>query len=730
MKYIAKILFFTAFLFNLAITNAQDELRILPLGNSLTYGYYDGTYPEGNRISYRYRLYTHLMNAGYNFSFKGHISSGYNYLPGSYAKNGGISGVRDDQLASVMENGYYYNPNTGFDVDIVSPRAPYLSVAAHQCDLVLLHIGTNDLSYGDIYSLSEINTILDAIDDYESTYSTEVLVIVAKIISTKHGSGSCTIDPDVTTYNNNLQSIINSRISGGDKIKLIDLQCGAGINYNTQMINDLHPTQEGYDLMGDAWFQAIDEIHNAPVINPITVTPVQEGNSFAPINLNSYVSDDYTSDANITWSLASSPVNLNVIINPDRTLSVSPISTDWSGTEVVTLRATDKGRYIEKLKKSSTVDITFTIDGMNDPPVILSQTKQFNLQEDQTFQIVMNDLEVEDVDNGPGDLTLNLKPGANYTVNGSTIQPAENHTGDLYVNITVSDLEDESSVFQVQAYFSAINDEPVITGSLPVELGMGENIEITKSLLTIFDPDNDPSDITLYVLGGNNYSVIGSTVYPAHGFYGNLYVNLRVMDLEYLSDIYSMEISVIPSNLPPEFTSIPTDTIAEITWPYNYDAKADDPNDDPVNFIGLTIPAFLTFVESTGVLIGIPNEQDKGVYQVSLGASDGTDTTLQNFTIYVAEPGAIRDEQLSARVQLYPNPAQSFIYITYPAELELNEIKLIDLSGRIIYQNDLVPVADKHTIRVDFGSVTSGTYILILTGDEAVITKQVVIQNQ
>ncbi len=602
-----------------------------------------------------------------------------------YAKNGGISGIRDHQLGSVMESGYYYNPNLGYDIDIVYPRAPYLSVPEHQADVILLHIGTNDLAYDDIYSLSEVNTIFDAIDDYEATYNTEVLVIVAKIISTKHSSGSCTANWKVTQYNNSLESIINTRISAGDKIKLIDMQCGAGIDYNTQMTDVLHPTQAGYDLMGVKWFNAIDEIHDAPVISPITVSPIDEGNSFETINLNPYVSDDYTSDANISWSLESIPVNLNVTINPDKTLSVSPKNDDWSGSETITLKATDKGRIIEKLKKSSTVQVTYTVDGSNDPPVIISQTRQFNLQEDQSFQISINDLEVEDIDNNQSDLTLNLLTGVNYQIEGNTIRPTKDFTGNIYVNVTVSDLLSESEEFPVHAYLAPVNDVPEITGSTPVSLDMKESIEITKDLLTIYDPDNTLSELTLYILGGNHYSVIGNTVYPEDSYYGDLSVNMRIMDFEYLSEIYAMPISVIPSNLPPEFTSTPEDTLIEINNQYRYITTAEDPNDDPVTFLGLEIPDFLTFIESSGYLIGTPKLEDKGTYQVLIGAGDGTDTTIQKFSLIVQDPNSVSQTDLFEDVSIYPNPAQSYLYVTHSGLHKLTDIKLIDLSGRVIY---------------------------------------------
>lgn len=704
---------------------SQDELSILPLGNSITYGWYDGTYSEGERISYRYRLYNLLNAAGYNYSYKGHISSGYSYLPVAYSKNGGISGVRDNQLADVMETGRYWDPNISNYVNVSYPNA-YLDVPAHQCDLILLHIGTNDVYNGD-YNASAVNDILDAIDDYETTYSTDVLVIVAKIISTKHVSGSCTMNSGITNYNNSLQSVINTRIAGGDKLILTDMQCDADIDYETDMLNTLHPATSGYNLMGDKWFEVIDGIHDAPVISAINVTPINEGGTFSTINLDLYVSDDYTSDSNIDWTLESEPENLDVTINPDHTVTVTPLDPDWYGTEVVTFIATDKGRYIEKLHKSSTRDVTFTVNNINDPPVILSQLTTFNLQEDSSFDLELSDLEVEDPDNEYTDLNLNILPGDNYTVEGSTVSPDENYEGTMNVNVTVSDLEDESNAFLVSVYFSPINDAPVITGSLPIDpLDISEPYEITMDDLIVDDPDNDIEDLTLYVLGGSNYTVESHVITPYSGYYGDLSVNVRVRDFEKLSNVYGIPITVEPSNLPPEFITQMNDTLVYPNIQFLLETLAEDPNDDPISYFAASVPDFLDFVESVGILMGIPGTDDSGSYQISIGATDGLEASYLEFTLTVNGPNAINTEILSDNINIYPNPAWSTVNIAFEEPIDIDRVSIVDMSGRRVFTQK-IDQNNGDSITLDVSGVAQGSYMLFLESENAVVHSKLVI---
>ncbi|SVB02936.1 uncharacterized protein METZ01_LOCUS155790, partial [marine metagenome] len=66
------------------------------------------------------------------------------------------------------------------------------------------------------------------------------------------------------------------------------------------------------------------------------------------------------------------------------------------------------------------------------------------------------------------------------------------------------------------------------------------------------------------------------------------------------------------------------------------DADDGDPNSNTVTLTGTTVPSWLTFTASTGVLAGTPGDSDIGANSVVITASDGTDSTTQSFTITVS----------------------------------------------------------------------------------------------
>ena len=124
-------------------------------------------------------------------------------------------------------------------------------------DIVLLHIGTNDINVGQDAAgvRHEINEILNRIDDYENDYSTEVIVILALIINRDDPTTPAGVR--TTTLNSLLQTLVNTRSTTGDQIRAVDHE--NALIYPDDMANTLHPNMSGYYKMADVWFSALLE---------------------------------------------------------------------------------------------------------------------------------------------------------------------------------------------------------------------------------------------------------------------------------------------------------------------------------------------------------------------------------------------------------------------------------------------------------------------------------------
>jgi hypothetical protein len=242
------------------VQTPSDTLRIMPLGNSITFdNNINDVRPVGDKIAYRYRLNNLLINAGYSFDFVGSEYSGFNFF--SDAQNAGFPGIRDDQMAGLLNTGY--NPMQM----VQEVTGPYLD--AFLPDIILLHIGTNSVQE----SAADVDNILDEIDLYKTRTGKDTKVILARIINRQLYNAT------TTTFNNNVVTMAINR--GDPDIYIVDMENGAGINYGLDMIDNLHPNAMGYEKMAVTWFSKITEIVPPPA--PLAPIPyaVTGGGSYA-----------------------------------------------------------------------------------------------------------------------------------------------------------------------------------------------------------------------------------------------------------------------------------------------------------------------------------------------------------------------------------------------------------------------------------------------------------------
>lgn len=182
----------------------------------------------------------------------------------------------------------------------------------------------------------------------------------------------------------------------------------------------------------------------------------------------------------------------------------------------------------------------------NRKPKITGQ-RTLEVAEDGSITISMSDLEVKDRDDWlyPFGFTMKLYPGENYTLSDYTVTPSPNFFGDLFVQVTVNDGDDDSPPYDLKIKVRPVNDPPVITGQIPLMTGEATPIQIQFEYLQVTDSDNQyPQDFTMKLNAGSNYTVSGTTVTPDDEFYGILTVPVVVNDGKENSNVFSLQINV------------------------------------------------------------------------------------------------------------------------------------------------------------------------------------------
>ena len=201
------------------ITILPPALRVMPLGDSITYG-------GGAAGGYRAPLYQLLTNAGYNVDFIG-----------TQTGNGAASLPDPDHEG--------YPGSTISDIDSILPN---IFGAVAEPDIILLLLGVNDY--------------LDDDDTAHATNRLEALVVRlatnwpnAKIIVASLTEVSEPLNTQIqTTFNAFLPGICERQRGLGRQVYFTDMHSAVPL---ADMPDQLHPNQLGYSKMATNWFTAV-----------------------------------------------------------------------------------------------------------------------------------------------------------------------------------------------------------------------------------------------------------------------------------------------------------------------------------------------------------------------------------------------------------------------------------------------------------------------------------------
>jgi hypothetical protein len=629
------------FLSCIYILSYGQELRIMPLGNSITFDHniysppYDDYNTWGPRISYRYKLYQLLTAAGYTFDFVGNRKAGFDYLPYEYADNAGFPGITAFQIINLLQTSYNDYEDI-YEINYPSEQnKPYLQ--NNPTDVILLHIGTNDLAqYTVNEAVDNVDSVLDEIQSYEDANSVTIIVFVALIID------RAPADPETYLFNQGITTLINTRKSSGDKLELVNMYSGANIIYELEPAGDFvdtwHPNNTGFEKMADKWFQALEGYNiRPPIVYDIPDYTIYEGDPVLQINLNTYVFDPQEPDEDITWSYTPFPSSHFNISIANGKAYISAINPEINSSETFTFKAQDSGNGGTPLYDTDEATINYI--AVNDIPQILNRDP-FYVNEDSQIKITLDSLQVNDPDNDyPDDFTLHIQPGSNYTIlSNYIVKPNNNYNGQLTVPMYVNDGLADSPVKNMTVNVLPVNDYPWI--NLPSVRNVNEDSQYYQ---TITANDIDIGDNLIlsalppfpgwlsFNTGTGKLSGI-----PDNDDVGNHTVKIRVFDGTVNVDS-TFIIEVINTNDLPVFTSYPDITIIFTyeTFEYFVTAIDIDPTNDILIYEVTEKPSWLSFDPISKKLSGMPLKKDTGINSVEIRVFDGTGYSYQNFDLTV-----------------------------------------------------------------------------------------------
>ncbi|MBD3393430.1 MAG: hypothetical protein GF410_15550, partial [Chitinivibrionales bacterium] len=230
--------------------------RIMPLGNSITEGYND------TKPTYRAFLWDSLSAAGIPADFVGSRTGTFtdptNAYPGTDQHHEGHWGWRvDDVLYGCWSlGGGCYSGALG------------LWAAAHDPDIALVHLGTNDVYHETDPSQIIVDNTIAELDDLIDTlrhYNSNIRVLLAQLIPMDNTDNSILVH-----LNDSIPNLVSRKTTEQSPVILVDQYTGFHKTNDTQG-DGIHPNTSGDLKMASRWFEGI--LAAIGTVPPPVITP-------------------------------------------------------------------------------------------------------------------------------------------------------------------------------------------------------------------------------------------------------------------------------------------------------------------------------------------------------------------------------------------------------------------------------------------------------------------------
>ena len=203
-------------------------LRVMPIGDSITEGYQSST---GN--GYRYPLQQDIQNMGQTITFVGDRTDGTMTNP----QNEGFSG---QQIAY-----------------IAGQAVP--SAASWRPNVALVLAGTNDINLQN--DMPDAPGRLDSMITGLFTSAPDATIIVAGIPP----SYDSTFNANLRVFNTSVQSLVATRQNSGQHIEYVSM---SNLDPNADKADSLHPNDAGYQIVGNNFAGAVEDVMNRGWVTP------------------------------------------------------------------------------------------------------------------------------------------------------------------------------------------------------------------------------------------------------------------------------------------------------------------------------------------------------------------------------------------------------------------------------------------------------------------------------
>ena len=461
----------------------------------------------------------------------------------------------------------------------------------------------------------------------------------------------------------------------------------------------------------------VTSINDAPVINQTSALEVVENTNFI-----------ITSDMIQYTDVENDPI-AEILIGDGTNYSVNATTispaTDFVGDLVVPIAISD-GVDTSAFYNATVVVLKDTAIQKNQVPVV-HNIPVLKAYKDSSFTITIDMIMYSDVEND-SIVSIVIRGGDNYTVNGSTITPNKGFVGASDISIAISDSGGVSDFYTTAIVFEEkLNYPPVITDVKLPNILEDDLLTITKNMIQFNDLDGD-SIVDILIGEGSRYTVNGNVITPELEFHGQIYIPIAITDGKDTSLVFNASLTVLEENDPPVFVlpdtiKIPkTATVNQILDSIQV-ADLDTPLDS-LRWVLSDVPAGLIKINLEKIILNqLPTFDKDTSFTIELSLIDGENVLTKPLVIWIEGRGEV------APIQVLSNGVVVDFINTIGIQISnieaANRISLYSLQGELLHRIDISTDAFYQWSR----PVLHGVYLIEMTGDDSRSVRSIQIRN-
>lgn len=472
-------------------------------------------------------------------------------------------------------------------------------------------------------------------------------------------------------------------------------------------------------------------------------------------------------------SISASSNNTTLIDNPtpgtlqsDGTASLTfqPAAGE-SGVATISVTVTDDGPSF--VSNSTTMEFELMVyDAFNNPPEIERIDDQYVLEDMEGTHSVS--LAVNDGDDGSQALTgtvvtdnPDMITDLTYNATSQAIEfsVAPEYYGEANIDLTITDdggsannNGNQSATREFKVHVASVNDAPSVNPVEDMIIGMNATEQtVTISGIDKGDVFGEDQSITVTAVADDLNLITPPTVEyfqgetadikftPIRNMTGTTNITIYVLDdggvMNGGTDLTTMTFAV--EIAPTDINQAPyMDPISDMNLYLSEGAETidlqgvDDGDPDEDQTISITAESsdenvvaapVVNWVPSLGVgsMKLTPVSTGTATVTVTLEDNGGTDfggVNTQQYTFEVTVHESVGIEENGAQISIYPNPAQSHVFVSAPEGFRNYNISVTDLSGKVVISKIKVAAAGEQ--RLNVSDLDAGMYVIIIENED------------